>query len=60
METFFPGQDLLFTMLMKVGMAASLAALLVRWGVFRKVLYTEVRDSDLKLKLLLFLTPALA
>jgi two-component system, LytTR family, sensor kinase len=60
METFFSGQDLLFTLLMKVGVAASLAALLVRWEVFRKVLFTEVRDSDLKLKLLLFLTPALA
>ena len=60
METFFPGQDLLFTLLMKVGVAASLAALLVRWEVFRKVLFTEIRDSDLKLKLLLFLTPTLA
>jgi two-component system LytT family sensor kinase len=60
METFFPGQDLLFTLLMKVGVAASLAALLVRWEDFRNVLFTEVRDSDLKLKLILFLTPALA
>lgn len=60
METFFPGQDLLFTLLMKVGVAASLAALLVRWEVFRKVLFTEIRDSDLKLKLLVFLTPPLA
>ena len=53
-------QDLLFTLLLKVGVAASLAALLVRWAVFRKVLFAEVRDSDLKVKLLLFLTPALA
>src|SRR5271169_4417950 len=60
METFFSGQDLLFTLLMKVGVAAALAALLVRWATFRKVLFTEVRDSDLKIKLLLFLTPALA
>jgi two-component system LytT family sensor kinase len=60
METFFSGQDLLFTLLMKVGVAASLAALLVRWEVFRKVLFTEVRGSDLKIKLLLFLTPVLA
>ncbi len=59
-KRFFSGQDLLFTLLMKVGVAASLAALLVRWEVFRKVLFTEVRDSDLKLKLMLFLTPALA
>lgn len=60
MPNFFSGQDLLFTLLMKVGVAASLAALLVRWEVFRKVLFTEIRDSDLKLKLLLFLTPTLA
>jgi two-component system, LytTR family, sensor kinase len=60
MESLFSGSDLLFTLLMKVGVAASLAALLVRWVTFRKVLFTEVRDSDLKIKLLLFLTPALA
>lgn len=60
MDTFFSGQDLLFTLLMKVGVAASLAALLVRWAVFRKVLFAEVRDSDLKLKFLSFLAPALA
>src|SRR5271165_1523041 len=48
METFFSGQDLLFTLLMKLVVAASLAALLVRWAVFRKVLFAEVRDSDLK------------
>ena len=60
MEPFFSGSDLLFTLLMKVGVAASLAALLARWASFRKVLFTEVRDSDLKVKLLLFLTPTLA
>ena len=52
--------DLLFTLLLKVGVAASLAALLVRWSMFRKVLYTEIRDSDLKIKLMLFLTATLA
>ena|SRR5690349_13262204 len=53
-------QELLFTLLLKVGVAASMAALLARWAVFRRVLYTEVRDSDQKIKLLLFLTPVLA
>src|SRR5207253_10171487 len=47
-------------LLLKVGVAASIAALLARWAVFRRVLYTEVRDSDHKVKLLLFLTPVLA
>ena len=60
MDTLSSGKDLLFTLLLKVGVAASLAALLVRWAAFRKVLFTEVRDSDLKVKLMLFLTPALA
>jgi two-component system LytT family sensor kinase len=60
MDTLTSGKDLLFTLLLKVGVAASLAALLARWAVFRKVLYTEIRDSDLKIKLMLFLTPTLA
>ncbi len=60
MDTLSSGKDLLFTLLLKVGTAASLSALLARWGIFRKVLYTEVRDSDLKLKLMLFMTPAVA
>jgi two-component system, LytTR family, sensor kinase len=60
MYTLYSGNDLLFTLLLKVGVAASLAALLVRSTTFRKVLYTEIRDSDLKLKLMLFLTPAFA
>ena len=50
METLSSGKDLLFTLLLKVGAAASLAALLVRSAIFRKVLFTEVRDSDLKVK----------
>ena len=53
-------KDLLFTLLLKVGFAASLAAWLVRFADFRRVLFTEQRDSDLKIKLLLFLTPPLA
>jgi two-component system LytT family sensor kinase len=60
MFTLASGQDLLFTLLLKVGVAASLAALLVRWEIFRKVLFAEVRDSDLKVKLMLCLTPPLA
>jgi two-component system LytT family sensor kinase len=60
MDTVSSAKDLLFTLLLKVGVSASLAALLARWTVFRKVLYTEIRDSDLKLKLMLFLTPTLA
>ncbi len=60
METLSSGKDLLFTLLLKVGVAASLAALLARSAIFRKVLYTEQRDSDQKVKLMLFMTPPLA
>ncbi len=60
METLSSGKDLLFTLLLKVGVAASLAALLARSAIFRKVLYTEERDSDQKVKLMLFMTPPLA
>src|SRR5665213_1302134 len=59
-DTISSGKDLLFTLLLKVGVAASLAALLARSAIFRKVLFTEVRDSDLKVRLMLFLTPTLA
>jgi two-component system, LytTR family, sensor kinase len=54
------GRDLLFTLVLKVGFAASLAALLVRFSRFRRVLFTERRDSDQKALLLLFLVPPLA
>jgi two-component system LytT family sensor kinase len=60
MDTLSAGKDLLFTLLMKIGAAGSIAALMARWGTFRNVLYTEIRDSDLKVKLMLFLTPTLA
>src|SRR5438309_512900 len=59
MQILSSTQGLLFILLLKVGVAASMAALLARWAVFRRVLYTEVRDSDQKIKLLLFLTPVL-
>src|ERR1039457_2280813 len=51
---------LLFSLLLKMGPAAASAAVVVRSATFRKVLYTEIRDTDLKLKLMLFLTPPLA
>src|SRR5579883_829873 len=52
-------RDLLFTLLLKVGVAASFAALLARWNTLRRVLFTEERDGDQKLKLMLFMTPPL-
>jgi two-component system, LytTR family, sensor kinase len=52
-------RDLLFTLLLKVGVASSIAALLARWNTFRRVLFTEERDPDQKLKLLFFMAPAL-
>src|SRR6202521_3352994 len=59
MDTAPPIRDLLFTLLLKVGVASSIAALLARWNAFRRVLFTEERDPDQKLKLMLFMTPAL-
>jgi two-component system, LytTR family, sensor kinase len=59
MENVTPIRDLLFTLLLKVGVASSIAALLARWTTFRRVLFTEERDPDQKLKLMLFMTPAL-
>lgn len=52
-------KDLLFALLLKVGVSASFAALLARWYTFRRVLFTEERDPDQKLKLMLFMTPPL-
>ncbi|MGB6481905.1 MAG: histidine kinase [Candidatus Acidiferrales bacterium] len=60
MQSPVSGKELLFTLVLKVGFAASLAALLVRFARFRRVLFTEQRDSDQKALLLLFLTPPLA
>src|ERR1700687_944799 len=59
MDTLTSVKDLLFTLLLKVGVAASFAALLARWNTFRRVLFTEERDPDQKLKLMLFMTPPL-
>ncbi|HZV60533.1 MAG TPA: hypothetical protein VFF42_09335, partial [Candidatus Eremiobacteraceae bacterium] len=52
-------RDLLFTLLLKVGVASSIAALLARWNTFRRVLFTEERDPDQKFKLMVFMTPPL-
>lgn len=60
MRTLGFGQELVFLLMLKVGLAASLAALLARSATFRRVLYTEDRTSDQKAQLYLFLTPPLA
>src|SRR5436309_3171624 len=59
MRTIGSVQDLLFTLMLKVGVASSFAALLVRWTAFRNVLCTERRDRDQKLKLMLSMAPPL-
>jgi len=59
MDAATPVRELLFTLLLKVGVASSIAALLARWTTFRRVLFTEQRDPDQKLKLMFFMTPAL-
>ncbi|MGA9247664.1 MAG: histidine kinase [Candidatus Acidiferrales bacterium] len=60
MNTLIGTQELMFALVLKVGFAASLAALLVRFRSFRNLLFTEIRDSDQKVMLPLFLTPPLA
>src|SRR5213596_2067462 len=52
-------REFLFTLLLKVAVASSFAALLVRWNTLRRVLFTEQRDPDQKLKLMLFMVPPL-
>src|SRR5258705_10604767 len=59
MDTTLSIRELLFSLLLKVGVASSIAALLARWNTFRRVLFTEERDADQKLKLMLFMTPPL-
>jgi two-component system LytT family sensor kinase len=59
METSLTIPGLLLTLLLKVGVASSIAALLARWNTFRRVLFTEERDPDQKLKLMLFTVPPL-
>jgi len=60
MNTLTSGKDLLLSLVLKMGWAASMAALLVRFATFRKILFNENRDSDQKVQLLLFITPPLA
>jgi len=48
-------QDLLFTQMMRVAAAASLAALLARLAVFRQALFTARRSQKLNLELTLML-----
>jgi two-component system, LytTR family, sensor kinase len=60
METISQGRELFFTLVLKVGWAAALAALLVRFASFRKLVFTENRTSDQKVLLLALLTPPLA
>ena len=52
-------REFLFTLLLKVAVASSFAALLVRWNSFRRVIYTEQRDADQKLKLMVFMVAPL-
>jgi two-component system LytT family sensor kinase len=59
MDTSTTLREILFTLLLKVGVASSIAALLARWNTFRRVLFTEERDADQKLKLMLFMAPPL-
>ena len=42
MEPLSGGSELLFTLVLKVGWAAALAALLVRFRSFRKLVFTEI------------------
>ncbi|MGH9815292.1 MAG: sensor histidine kinase [Candidatus Acidiferrales bacterium] len=60
METLSFGKDLVFLLLLKVGVAASMAAWLARSRTLRRVLFTEIRDNDEKGRLMLFLMPPLA
>lgn len=60
MNPEFEGRNLLFTLVLKVGWAASFAALLVRFRAFRALVFTENRNPNQKIKLLLWLVPPLA
>ena len=59
MDSATPIREFLFTLLLKVAVASSVAALLVRWNSFRRVIFTEQRDPDQKLKLMLFMVAPL-
>src|SRR5205823_12210726 len=59
MDTASSVREFLFTLLLKVAVASSFAALLARWNTFRRVLFTEQRDPDQNQKLMLTTTPPL-
>ena len=59
MDTASAVREFLFNLLLKVAVASSFAALLARWNTFRRVLFTEQRDPDQKLKLMVFMVPPL-
>jgi two-component system LytT family sensor kinase len=59
MDTLTGVRELLFALLLKLGVASSFAALLARWTIFRQALFTEERDADQKLRLMLFMAPPL-
>src|SRR5258707_8523980 len=59
MDAPFSPRDFLFTLLLKVGVAASIAALLARWNTFRRVLFAKERHVYKKLKLMMFMPPPL-
>src|SRR5215468_10056849 len=59
MDTATSVREFLFTLLLKVAVASSFAALLVRWNTLRGVLFTEERDPDQKLKLMLLMVQPL-
>ncbi len=60
MNPLVSSKDLLFILMMRVAWAASLAALLARSALFRRMLFAEPRNPDQKTQLLLLLTPPLA
>ncbi len=60
MDTALAANALIFLLVLKVGLAASLAALLARSKMFRAVLFIEARTPEEKAQLMLFLATPLA
>src|ERR1700722_19066364 len=60
MNTLSRGNKLIFTLALKFCWAPAFEALPVRFRRFRKLVFTENRNSDEKVMLLLFLMPPLA
>ena len=55
-----PLKDVVFTLLVKLGVASSIAALLVRATTFQRVLFKEEREFDEKVLLVLLFGPPVA